>query len=199
MLYRASLVALIAVVLSFGIALAKNKEIKVKAKGAKEKIDPGGTGTVTVKLKNRTNEEQEVPVSLLYQDNLEDGPFVSATITLKAKETVTEEFDVPVPEAWFDKKLRVITRIPDAETKAKVKTIPAEFTDEFWLQGEALFQQECRSCHGKNGWKIKNKGLSSWISNSRNGPGSMPRYPHLTRADFVLMYQYAKDGKRVVD
>ena len=199
MLIRGSLLCLLALLVALGVADARNREVKVKVKGARERVEPGGTGSVTVTLKNRTDEMKKVDVTLRYRDLDDAEPIATKTVTLPPKEKVSTEFAVPVPENWLDKRLRVVASIPDADAKGKILTVPGEFTDELWLEGRDLFRQECRNCHGSNGWKIKNKSLLAWISNSRNGPGSMPRYPHLSRTDFVLMYKYARTAKRVVE
>jgi hypothetical protein len=196
---RGSLLCLAVLFVTLGIAVAGGREVRIKVKGTNDRVEPGGTGSVMVTLKNRTSESRQVEVALRYQDLDDAEPIATATINLPPKEKVSREFDVAVPRDWFDKRLRVVASTADDQAKGKIRTVPGEFTDELWLQGRDLFQQECRNCHGGNGWKIRNDSLQSWITNSRNGPGRMPRYPHLTRSDFVLMYKYAKDAKRQVE
>jgi hypothetical protein len=200
MYVRAAVFCFVVVGLFLGISLAGNKEVRLKAKGGKERIDPGGTGTVTVTLKNRTRETKEITVTLRYRDIEDAEPIGSATLTLAPKEKASREFDVAVPADWFDRTLRVIASIPDAEKKAKVRTNRSEFTNELWLRGRELYRAECGTrCHGSSGQQVRRQNLTRWITAIRAGPGSMPRYPDLSRADIVLMKEYSKDPKRDVE
>jgi hypothetical protein len=193
-------VLLVVIGVAIGVSSAKNREVKIKLKRSKERIEPGGTGTVTVRLKNRTKEPKSVTVTLHYRDLENEDPIGEATIDLGPKEKVARDFDVPVPADWFDRSLRVVARIPDAEAKTKLKTVPGEFTDELWLRGRELLREECGTrCHGTNGGQVRGRSLQAWISAVRNGPGSMPRFPDLSRTDIVLMRLFARDPKREVE
>jgi hypothetical protein len=200
MKYRIVLFGLAVLGVTVGLSLARNPEVRIKAKGGKERVEPGGTGTVTVTLKNRTSETREVAVTLRYRDLEDEPPIAVANVSLGPKEKVLRDFEVAVPGDWFDRRLRVIASIPDADAKAKLKTLRSEFTDELWLRGEALYREECGTrCHGSRGGTVKRRSLASWIDAMRSGPKSMPRYPDVPRSDIVLMRQYARDAKRTVD
>lgn len=175
----------------------KSKELKISLKAPSGKHDAGGLATMKVKLKNRTKEARTVVVTLAYLDD-PDNPFSTESYDLDPKEKRTVLTPCPIPAGYTDSRLRVLLRAEGLEATAKVKVRPAGLTDAQWLEGRELYRSECGTCHGSSGGGVKNNSLDRWMSAMASGPGSMPRYPDLTRDDAILMREYTRDADRVI-
>ena len=159
--------------------------LKLKILRPTAALVPGNSVNLTVEVSNRSASTVDATLEVFLSGEV--TPFATQPFSLGGRQKGSYVVSLPVPAGFSDSKLEVTAHAGEAETRAFLRVV-ASVAGGDPVRGETLFTANCARCHGGGGFR--NKSPDQLLKAMAKGPGSMPVFASLTRADVIDMLAF---------